>query len=165
MQQKAIFIDRDGVINCDTGHYYVFRPRNFVLNRGIVKALKALKEAGFLLIVITNQGGVDRKIYGKKDVEEVHRYMHALLGKKGVEIDAVYYCPHHDEVQKCLCRKPLNLNLEKAISRFSIDRKKSWMIGDSLRDIAAGETSGLHTLKIESNEDLHPYLPLILTNT
>lgn len=159
---KAIFIDRDGVINSDIGHYYIFKPEDFVLNDGIVDALKAFQNAGYMLIVISNQGGVDKGQYTCNDVDKVHQKMCDLLQRKGVVITAIYYCPHHTDIQKCLCRKPLNLNIEKAIARFGIDRNSSWMIGDSPRDIRAGKSSGLHTLKINSNENLLPYLETLI---
>jgi len=159
---KAIFIDRDGVINNDEGHYYIYKPDDFVLNKGIVEALSAFQKAGFLLIVISNQGGVDKQVYSCEDVDLVHERMHLLLSQKGVSLTDVYYCPHHHEVQQCLCRKPLNLNIEKAIARFDIDRHASWMIGDSPRDIKAGEASGLKTLKIESNENILPFVQQII---
>lgn len=155
---KTIFIDRDGVINSDIGHYYIYKPEDFVLNDGVLSALKAFQDAGFLLIVISNQGGVDKGQYTCEDVELVHHKMRELLSAKGIILSEVYYCPHHNDVQKCLCRKPLNLNIEKAIARFNIDRTQSWMIGDSPRDIVAGKASNLHTLKIESNESILPYV-------
>ncbi len=159
---KSIFIDRDGVINSDVGHYYIYKPEDFILNKGIVEALKAFQDAGFLIIVISNQGGVDKGEYTCKDVELVHQKMRDLLSQAGVEITEIYYCPHHDAVQKCMCRKPQNLNIEKAIARFDIDRNASWMIGDSKRDIEAGFLSGLKTLKIDSNEDITPYITDII---
>ncbi len=159
---KAIFIDRDGVINSDVGHYYIFKPEDFVLNDGIVDALIAFQKAGYMLIVISNQGGVDKGLYTCNDVDKVHQKMCDLLERKGVVITAIYYCPHHSDIQKCLCRKPLNLNIEKAIARFKIDRNCSWMIGDSPRDIIAGKSSGLHTLKINSNENLLPYIETLI---
>ena len=155
---KAIFIDRDGVINSDKGHYYIYKPEDFVLNDGVIESLQRFQQAGYLLIVISNQGGIDKGEYTKEDVQKVHDKMCLLLQQGGIVLDAIYYCPHHNEVQKCLCRKPQHLNIEKAIARFKIDRRLSWMIGDSPRDILAGEASGLKTLKIESNENMLPFI-------
>lgn len=159
---KAIFIDRDGVINSDVGHYYIFRAEDFELNKGIIESLKLFQDAGYLLIVISNQGGVDKGQYTTVDVNAVHQKMKDLFKKEGIQLTEIYYCPHHKDVQKCLCRKPLNLNIEKAISRFDIDRSQSWMIGDSPRDIVAGEASELKTLKLESNENLLPLVNHII---
>ena len=153
---KAIFIDRDGTINSDEGHYYIFKPGDFILNPGVGEGLKLLQDAGFLLIVITNQGGIAKGKYGFWDVEMVHAEMQKQLSEFGVKLTAIYYCPHHNEVQKCLCRKPQNLNIEKAIARFKIDRNRSFMVGDSARDVEAGEKSGLKTIKIDKNSNLLP---------
>lgn len=160
---KAIFIDRDGVINSDVGHYYIYRKEDFVLNDGILEALKQFQDAGYLLIVITNQGGINKGEYSINDVEEVHQKLRNLLSAADIQLTDIYYCPHHDTLQTCLCRKPLNLNIEKAIARFDIDRSLSWMIGDSPRDISAGKASGLHTLKVESNENILPYVNNIIS--
>lgn len=159
---KAIFLDRDGVINSDVGHYYIYKPHDFILNEGIIASLKRFQEAGYLLIIISNQGGIDKGEYSTTDVDLVHEKLRSLLAKENIKLTEIYYCPHHDKVQKCLCRKPLNLNIEKAITRFDIDRTASWMIGDSLRDIEAGKASGLRTVKLESNENLLPYVDQIL---
>lgn len=159
---KAVFIDRDGVINSDVGHYYIYRPEDFVLNAGLIEALKLWRDAGFIFIVITNQGGINKGEYTNNDVEMVHEKLRHLLAEEGIDIKEIYYCPHHDKFQKCLCRKPGNLNIEKGIARFNIDRTQSWMIGDSPRDIEAGKASGLQTLKIDSNQNMLPLVKEIL---
>lgn len=159
---KAVFIDRDGVINSDVGHYYIFKPEDFVLNEGIITSLKRLQDAGFLLVIITNQGGINKGEYTHADVKSVHAKMLRLFAEHGITIEDIYYCPHHDKFQKCMCRKPLNLNIEKAIHRFNIDRTQSWFIGDSVRDIQAGEASSLKTVKLNSNENLLPYIEEIV---
>ena len=160
--KRAIFIDRDGTINSDAGHYYVFKPEDFKLNPGVGEGLKLLQDAGFMIIVITNQGGVAKGEYTIADVEKVHIEMRHQLKKFGVFLTEIYYCPHHSDVHRCLCRKPGNLNIEKAISRFRIDRKNSYMIGDSERDMQAGQKSKLHCIKIDTNADLLPVCQEIL---
>lgn len=160
--QKAIFIDRDGVITSDVGHYYLYKPEDVLINPGVAESLIKFKKAGFLIIVITNQGGIARGTYGHEDVAATHNKMRELLNKAGADYDELYYCPHHDKVEKCLCRKPGNLNIEKAISRFNIDRAKSWMIGDNPRDIEAGNRSNLKGVLVEKNKDLLPICENIL---
>jgi D-glycero-D-manno-heptose 1,7-bisphosphate phosphatase len=160
--KKAIFIDRDGTINNDTGHYYIYKPSDFKLNPGVGEGLKLLQDDGFLLIVISNQGGVAKGIYDISDIEKVHLEMRLQLAEFGVKLTEIYYCPHHNDVQRCLCRKPGNLNIEKAIARFRIDRSKSYFIGDSERDVLAGEKSKLKTIKIDKNTDLLPICKSIL---
>ncbi len=152
--QKAIFLDRDGVINSDVGHYYIYKPEQFTLNNGLVKALNAWQKKGYIFIVISNQGGIARGTYTKNDVEKVHKRFMALMDKHNIHITEIYYCPHHNKFEKCLCRKPDSLMIEKAIARFNIDIEKSYMIGDNQKDIEAAEKAGLKAIKIKSNQNL-----------
>lgn len=151
---KAIFLDRDGVINSDEGHYYVYKPDDFVLNSGVIETLKIWSKKGYLFIVISNQGGIARGTYSKANVEEIHLQFINKLKSNNLTIEEIYYCPHHNEIEKCICRKPDSLMLEKAIARFNIDIKKSYMIGDSQRDIEAAHKVGLKGIKIDSNQSL-----------
>ena len=91
MIHKAVFIDRDGVINSDEGHYYIYRVEDFKLNPELPKALKLLADNGFLLIVVTNQGGVAKGEYTLEDVEKVHSYLRSLLANEDVELDAMMF--------------------------------------------------------------------------
>ena len=154
---KAIFFDRDGVINNDSGHYYIYKVEDFKINEGIVESLKKFRENNFLLIIISNQSGVSKGIYTIEQVEKIHNYLKNYLKKHNIEITEIYYCPHHPSNEKCLCRKPNTLLLEKAISRFNINVSSSFLIGDGDRDIEAGKKVGLHTIKIESNENILKY--------
>ncbi|MEA3445287.1 MAG: HAD family hydrolase [Bacteroidota bacterium] len=152
--EKAVFFDRDGVINNDTGHYYIYRLADFILNKGVIDALKLLQENGFRLFVISNQGGISKGIYGKDDVEKVHRHMLNEFSKHKINIDEIYYCPHHSDFENCFCRKPGSLMIEKALARFNVDPAKSFLIGDSTRDIKAGERAGLTCILINKNESV-----------
>jgi D-glycero-D-manno-heptose 1,7-bisphosphate phosphatase len=160
--KKAVFLDRDGTINSDKGHYYIFKPEDFTLNPGVGEGLKLLQDKGFLLIVISNQGGIAKGLYDISDVEKVNLEMKRQLAQFGVKLTEIYYCPHHSDIQRCLCRKPGNLNIEKAISRFRINRNASYFIGDSEKDVLAGNKSGLKTIKIDKNTDLLPICKAIL---
>lgn len=151
---KAIFLDRDGVLNHPKKNHYVYRREDFELNIGVVEALRTWQERGFMLIVITNQGGVSKGAYSREDVEDVHRYMVELLENVGIEITEVYYCPHHPKLEQCLCRKPQGLMIEKGLARFDIDPEISWFIGDKKSDEEAGENAGVQTLRIRRNRDL-----------
>ena len=155
---KAIFIDRDGTINNDEGHYYICRNEDFKLNNGVVESLKILQNKDYIIIVISNQSGVAKNIYTKQDVEEVNNFMLSQFKERDINIEEIYYCPHHPQQSKCLCRKPNSLMLEKAIARYNIDIKKSYFIGDSERDVEAGKNAGLNTIKINKNDDLRNYL-------
>ena len=151
---KAIFLDRDGVINNDTGHYYIYKPEDFVLNEGVIEALQLFKANGFLLILISNQGGISRGLYAKEDVEKVHALFTNILSQHHIQLDEIYYCPHHSEYENCLCRKPKPLMIEKALARFDIDPKQSWMIGDHAKDLEVAENAGVKGLQIEKNSNL-----------
>jgi len=159
--QKAIFLDRDGVLLNDVGQYYIYKTDGIKINKGIVDALKRFNDMGFLLIVISNQGGIAKQIYTKKHVEKIHADLKKQFKIEGIDIKEFYYCPHHSDVEKCLCRKPEPLLIEKALARFNIDPDKSYMIGDNNRDIEAGKQVGLSSIKIKPNQNLLNVLPHI----
>ena len=152
---KAVFIDRDGVVNSDEGHYYVYREEDFVFNPGIEDSLLLLREAGFKLVLVTNQGGVAKGEYGIYEVEKLHAFMQFHLKAKGAEFDAIYYCPHHDSVSECECRKPKPGMILRAVRELDIDPSQSYLIGDSQRDIDAGNAAGLKVcFKVEKNTSI-----------
>ena len=151
---KVIFLDRDGVINNNAKHYYVYKPENFELNKGVVKSLKKFVEKGYEIIVISNQGGISKGVYTKQDLNILDDYMRNIFSQENIIFKETYYCPHHSDLEKCICRKPNSLLIEKAIARFKIDTKNSIMIGDSDRDIKAAKKTGLQTLKVKANADL-----------
>ena len=159
--KKAIFLDRDGTINNNSDHYYIWQKDQLLLNPGVGEALAVLQARGYLLIVISNQGGISKGEYSMEDAEDVHEHLRRLLGKTGVNLDEIYYCPHHHMVESCLCRKPQPLMIQKALARFGIDPASSWMVGDSERDVEAGKAAGLRTLLIEANSDLRELLKKI----
>jgi D-glycero-D-manno-heptose 1,7-bisphosphate phosphatase len=151
---KAVFFDRDGVVNNEESNYYIHRVDDFELNKGIVDAMKVLQEKGFLLIVITNQGGISKGFYTASDVEAVHQKMISELNSNGIQITEIYYCPHHSENENCLCRKPDSLLLEKAIARYDIDTRQSFFIGDRETDRKAGEKAGIKTILVKANGNM-----------
>ena len=156
--KKAIFLDRDGTLNNTSDHYYVWRREELRLNVGVCEALAQLQARGYMLIVISNQGGVSKGEFGRRDVEDVHARLRALLEREGVRLDEIYYCPHHPMVEACLCRKPQGLMIQKAMARFGIDPASSWMIGDAERDVEAGKAAGIRTIQVEANGDLRKVL-------
>lgn len=159
---KAVFLDRDGVINSDVGHYYIFKPEDVVINPGVIEGCKLLQKNGYKLFIITNQGGVAKHKYEKEDVEAVHQTILSIFLANGITITDVYFCPHHNLIEKCFCRKPGNINIEKAIARYGIDRQKSWFIGDNVKDVEAGTASHLKTIKINANENLLPFCKQVI---
>lgn len=157
---KAIFLDRDGVIN-KSNSYYTFKKEEFVFNEGVIATLKKFCENGFLLFVITNQSGVAKSLYSNDDVDAVHQIMIEELAKHNITITEVYHCPHHPDAGKCLCRKPDSLLLEKAIARFEIDCSQSWFIGDRQRDIDAAQKAGIKGILVEENSDMGNVISLL----
>jgi D-glycero-D-manno-heptose 1,7-bisphosphate phosphatase len=159
---KAVFLDRDGVINDNEVPYYITKPEEFILNKGIIEALKALLNNDFQLIIISNQSGISKKIYSKEDCDRVHEKLIDMMSGYSITFEEIYYCPHHPEFENCLCRKPQPLMFEKAIARFDIDTEKSWMIGDSEKDIIGAKNAGLKSILISSNEDIRKYINRII---
>jgi D-glycero-D-manno-heptose 1,7-bisphosphate phosphatase len=163
MRQKAVFLDRDGVINDDTGHYYIYRPEDFKLNEGIIEGLKQLKDHGFLLVVVTNQGGVAKGEYSESDLQNVHDKLQSILLHEGVSLEGIYYCPHHDSVGPCSCRKPKPGMILQAMNELDIDPNLSFLIGDSDRDIQAGKQAGLkQSFLISTNSNIGPVVQQII---
>ena len=152
-EKKAIFLDRDGVIIQERGDY-TWLLEDMKIIDGVDEALKIFSNAGYLLIVISNQSGINQGLYSKKDADYLHFHLERFLRVKGILIDEFYYCPHHPTIGNCICRKPDSLLLEKAMARFNIDMSQSWFIGDADRDIEAGNKAGVKTLKLEVNSSL-----------
>ncbi|MGA7827781.1 MAG: D-glycero-beta-D-manno-heptose 1,7-bisphosphate 7-phosphatase [Geobacteraceae bacterium] len=151
---RAVFLDRDGVINVEKG--YLHRSEDFEFLPGVPQALHLLKEAGFLLVVVTNQSGVARGYYPLEDVYELHRHLQRELAATGVAIDRFYICPHHpdhgpgSQPEECSCRKPLPGMIEKALSDFQIDPARCYLVGDKLSDIEAGRAAGCRCLLVRT---------------
>ncbi len=157
IENKALFLDRDGVINKERGKY-TFRLEDFIINDGLTEALRLFQDKDYLLIIISNQGGISKGLYTKKDVDILHTFLQQFLSEENISLTDFYYCPHHSDIETCFCRKPSPLLLERAINRYNINRGISYFIGDSDRDIEAGKKAGLNTIKVVPNENL-------LTNT
>lgn len=137
---KVAFLDRDGVINHDTG--YTWKIDDFQFTDGCIDALKALTHANYQLIVVTNQSGIGRGYYSEDDYQRLtHWYLHQLQ-QHGVHILAVYHCPHTPE-DDCDCRKPKPGLFYQAYDEYKIDKKNSLMIGDKLSDVEAARAAGI----------------------
>ena len=143
--QKCIFLDRDGVINVDFVDY-VYTIEKFDFIPGVPEAIKKLKEAGYLIIVITNQSGVVKGIYELEDVMTVHNHIQEHVGHA---IDDIYIAPYHENWTNSLTRKPNTLMWEKAIAKYNIDPAQSWMIGDKPRDLEPAKKLGIPTIIVD----------------
>lgn len=149
---KAVFLDRDGVINVERG--YTHRIEDFVILPDVVEYLQLFLKKGYLIIVVSNQSGVAKNLYTQEDVEVIHSFLTNELIKSNIKLSEIYYCIHHPDVSHCICRKPDSLFVEKAIARFNIDPSLSYFIGDKDRDVQAAEKAGVKGILIEANSPL-----------
>ena len=153
-RRPAAFLDRDGVLNVD--HGYVHRPEQLEWVAGAPESVRLLNEAGFRVLVITNQSGVARGFFDEAAVKLFHAHMQSVLAERGAHIDAFYYCPHHPEgtvkafAIACSCRKPRTGMLERAASEWPIDITKSFFMGDNDVDMAAATAFKVRGIKFDS---------------
>ena len=154
MKNKAIFLDRDGVLNHEI-YDYICRPEDFEVLTYQIPPLKKLYDEGYLLIIITNQGGIALKRYTEEQLAEMHAILFAAFEAKGAKITHAYYCAHHPSVSEpCQCRKPLSGMLLEAIETYNIDPDLSVMIGDKSRDVEAANGAGVKGILIAPDEQI-----------
>ncbi len=150
--ERIVFLDRDGTLNEEV--HYLHRREDLKLIPGVPQALRLLKQAGYRLVVVTNQAGVAEGYYKESDVEALHRYMNRVLEREGAAVDAYYYCPHHPEhglgkyKTQCRCRKPGTGMFEMAEKDFEVDKAHSFMVGDKLLDVEAGRNYGIASILV-----------------
>ncbi len=153
MKKKAIFFDRDGTIN--KNYKYVHKISNFVWLKYAVEAIKFAKKNKYLTVVVSNQSGVARNLYSKKDVDNLHYWMSQCLKKKKTKIDKFYYSTYHKNYSKnsnkSYFRKPNPGMIFMAAKELKIDLKKSFMIGDQKSDLLAAKAAKLKFIKKKSN--------------
>lgn len=142
-------MDRDGVINKDFVDYAYTLDR-FIILSGVREGITMLKEAGYLLVIVTNQSGIVKGVYTREQMHQCHEYMQNELNN---QIDKIYYSPWHQSYSESLSRKPGTLMFEKAIAKFDIDVAQSWMIGDKERDMIPAIKIGLKTIQVDGNDD------------
>lgn len=162
MMKKAIFLDRDGVINeVKTNRVkFVNQPEDFYLLVGVGRAIKMFNDAGWSVFVVTNQGGVGLGYMEEKSLKAIHQKMEDDLKQSGAKIDAIRYCPHKPYAN-CACRKPKPQMITDLADRYNVDVTESYMVGDREPDIEAGKKAGTQTVLIgdrltdESGADLY----------
>ena len=158
---KAIFLDRDGVLISNLNHYYIWKEDQLEYVEGVFGNLKMLQERGFLLFIVSNQGGISRGLYTKDDVMKLHEEMILTFGKHGIEITEIAFCPHHPEIEKCLCRKPQSLMIDRLIAKYALSKKDSFLIGDRESDMQAAQKAGIQGIHISSNRDMQSYISFV----
>ncbi|TKI68165.1 D-glycero-beta-D-manno-heptose 1,7-bisphosphate 7-phosphatase [Sulfurimonas crateris] len=140
--KKALFLDRDGVINIELN--YLYKIEDFKFIDGIFELCRHYQNLGYLIIVVTNQSGIARNYYDKSDFEKLSTWMIEEFAKKSIKITKVYHCPHHPEISgECSCRKPEPGMILEAQKEFDIDLKSSILVGDKERDIEAAIEAGI----------------------
>ncbi len=166
MIKKAIFLDRDGIINIDKG--YVYKIEDFEFCEDIFDTLKYLKDLGYLLFIITNQSGINRKYYSENDFLKLTKYMLNELKNKNINILDVQFCPHTPS-QNCECRKPKTKMIENILQKYpKIDLNNSWLIGDKDSDINCAKNAKIkNTILFKSKDfakDLHSAPSFCISN-
>jgi D-glycero-D-manno-heptose 1,7-bisphosphate phosphatase len=153
---KAVFLDRDGTINVEKN--YLHKVQDFEFLPDAVEGMKILQDAGFLLIIVTNQSGIGRGYYTEEDFQILNDWMLGVLEENGVHITDVLYCPHLPDagIEKyrkiCDCRKPALGMFKQAVSKHNIDLNVSWAVGDKLRDCSICEKSDCRGILVGHNE-------------
>ena len=139
---RAIFFDRDGVLNEEVG--YLYEVEKFKWIDGARDAIKFCNERGILAVVVTNQSGIARGFYTAQNVDALHDFMQKNLAQVGAHIDGFYYCPHHPDFSgECDCRKPKPGLILRACEDFKINPAEAILFGDSRRDIEAAQAANL----------------------
>jgi D-glycero-D-manno-heptose 1,7-bisphosphate phosphatase len=160
MKRSALFLDRDGTLVYP--RRYPSSPQELLLYEGIGAALKAFQDAGFCLVIVTNQAGIARGYFTEEDLQCMHAYLSQELAKSGVFLDAIYYCPHHPDgvvpelAIRCDCRKPQPGMLLRAAKDLELDLQSSWFVGDILDDIEAGNRAGCRTVLVDLGTEQLP---------
>ena len=147
MKAKAVFFDRDGVLNVDVSYLYKIEELRWI--DGAREALAYLTEQGYKIFVVTNQSGIARGYYTIDEMNKLHEHMQAEIAEYGGKIEKIYFCPHHKEGKlaefavDCDCRKPKPGMLNQAFAEYELDKEQSFLIGDSPRDVEAAEAAGI----------------------
>jgi len=163
LNQKALFLDRDGVVNVN--HGYVHTKEAFQFIEGIFELCRAATAKGYRIFIVTNQSGIARGYYSQKDFSALSRWLEHRLWLHGIAIDHTYHCPHHPQQQSkygitCTCRKPKPGMLFRAQRDFGINLKRSIMVGDSLSDIQCATRAGLQHAILYGPAP-HPWWPAL----
>lgn len=159
---KVAFLDRDGVINVKLPEgKYVTKWSEFRFLNGAIEGIKLLNKAGYKIIIITNQRGIAKGIMSESSLKKLHQHMIKKVVDSGGRVEAIYYCPH--QAGECNCRKPKIGMFLEAEKYLKIDKKKSFMIGDSESDVEAGRNYGVKSYLLKKPNNLENMVEKILT--
>lgn len=148
-ESKILFIDRDGVINVDPIGDYIKTWKDFRFETGVLKVLKKISDAGYELVIISNQAGIGDGIYPESALWDIHQNMLRVFSEQGIRVRGAYYCLHGKE-EGCRCRKPQTGLFEKAASEISFNRAQTYFVGDKASDMEAGKRFGLKTIFVRT---------------
>lgn len=171
-KRKAVFLDRDGIINKDTDN--LSRIEDFELLENVAQAIKKINKSEYLSIIATNQPMIAKGFITESELSEIHKKMETILGNDNAYIDGLYYCPHHPESGfegeikelkiNCECRKPLSGMLIRASEEYNVDLENSWMIGDREADVIAGKNAGCRTVLLSDTSKSSDYADFCFKN-
>ena len=150
MLHRAVFLDRDGTIAKDVP--YCRRVEDFEILPRVPDAIRLLNQAGYKVVVITNQAGLARGYFTQETLSSIHDKMTSELKKHGASIDAIYVCPHHPD-EGCQCRKPSPTLLSRAATDIGLALDRSYMIGDDPKDVGAGKAAGCRTIRLSADRN------------
>ena len=149
---KALFLDRDGVVNVEK--HYVHKPEDFEFIGGIFELCARFQNEGFLIAVVTNQSGIARGFYGEAELVELNRWMVGKFSEQGVTVSGIYWCPHHPDYSgDCDCRKPKPGLLLRAGAELDLDLANSVLLGDKESDLDAGRAAGIRLVGLVHGHD------------
>lgn len=164
MKRRALFLDRDGTLVHP--RHYPSRPEELCVYHGIGRELRRFQEAGFRLVVITNQSGLARGLFTSADLRRMHDHLITELARSSVQLDGIYHCPHHPDgvipelSVRCRCRKPEPGMLLQAAADLGLDLQRSWVVGDILDDVEAGNRAECRSILVDLGTESPPDQPL-----
>lgn len=147
--KPAVFLDRDGTVNVEKN--YLYKTEEWEWIPGARDSIKLLREAGFIVVIVSNQAGIARGFYTSVEMERLHAFVQADLALIETKIDAFFCCPHHPSIDgPCSCRKPSPEMIQNATSKLNLHLQSSWMIGDKLIDVESGISAGVTSLLVRT---------------
>ncbi len=153
MPKRALFLDRDGVINVEKN--YLYKQEDFEFIDGIFDLCRYFQDEGYAIVVVTNQSGICRGYYSEEDFRKLTEWMEAEFSKRGIEIAKTYHCPHHpDFTGSCNCRKPEPGMFLQAQKELALDLQKSVMVGDKQSDIEAAQKAGVQECYLYDGKEI-----------